>query len=409
MELKEKIESLAQFQKIYPEGFHVVSLEATGFCNAKCKYCPAGNDLSRKGAFMSLETYEQILIKLLKYRFLTAKTAYHMFGLGEPMLHPDLGAFLELTSQYGLTAILSTNASIVPKDLSDTALRTVNRMFVSLPGFSQASQDRIHGFPFETIKRNIIRLKEMFPDIPFDMAYHIYQFNLDEIEPARQFCYKNGIRFVPNYAQLFDRRKCLDYVHNRIPYTELKQMSQELMLQVLEREIQNAPRDYCVYIPEHLFISVDGDVVVCTSFTKPYGEDILCGNILRDSPDEILRKKYNNSFCAECIEAGLTFVEDYDCKTYPASYYSLMRENEYLWDHFGGDKKQTATEIELMYRARFWEESHFSGDALNAVLETVKRERLTEKMIRDIVCRYARFGKGTYDRLLPHLKGILST
>ena len=68
-----------------------------------------------------------------------------------------------------------------------------------------------------------------------------------------------------------------------------------------------------------------------------------------------------------------------------------------------------ATEIELMYRARFWEESHFSGDALNAVLETVKRERLTEKMIRDIVCRYARFGKGTYDRLLPHLKGILST
>ena len=83
----------------------------------------------------------------------------------------------------------------------------MTRILISMPGFSQASQDRIHGFSFERVKSNILRLREMFHNIPFDMSYHIYQFNLDEIEAARQFCIQNGIRFAPNYAVLFDRNK----------------------------------------------------------------------------------------------------------------------------------------------------------------------------------------------------------
>ena len=46
------MQSLTAFQQAYPEGFKSITVEYVyllGFCNAKCKYCPSGNDLSIKG------------------------------------------------------------------------------------------------------------------------------------------------------------------------------------------------------------------------------------------------------------------------------------------------------------------------------------------------------------------------
>lgn len=60
-----------------------------------------------------------------------------------------------------------------------------------MPGFSQESYDKIHGFNFEKIKENI---KKYANDMELAgvkdkmwVAYHMYQFNLDEIYDAYVF------------------------------------------------------------------------------------------------------------------------------------------------------------------------------------------------------------------------------
>ena len=119
-----------------------------------------------------------------------------------------------------------------------------------MPGFSQESYDRIHGFNFNKIKENVINLRQQVRElsddtIPFDMSYHIYQFNESEMVPAKKFCEENDIRFAPNYAVMFDKDKCMDYVTGNMSYEELKDISKEIFLGVLDQQIKDAPRDYC--------------------------------------------------------------------------------------------------------------------------------------------------------------------
>ena len=68
-----------------------------------------------------------------------------------------------------------------------------------MPGFSQKSYDRMHGFKFDVICENIrmitaqIRAVSTAPSI--GISFHLYEFSLPEVEKAREFCKKIGIKF----------------------------------------------------------------------------------------------------------------------------------------------------------------------------------------------------------------------
>lgn len=96
--------------------------------------------------------YNKIVDRLKEYGFVTSKTSFHKYGLGEPMLHPQLNEILHITQESGLVTNISTNASKVPQ-VDEEAAKAVNRILISMPGFSQKSYDKIHGFNFEQIKK----------------------------------------------------------------------------------------------------------------------------------------------------------------------------------------------------------------------------------------------------------------
>ena len=56
-----------------------------------------------------------------------------------------------------------------------------------------------------------------------------------------------------------------------------------------------------------------------------------------------------------------------------------------------------------MYQVCQWEQEHFSSEALSVVLNVITQGNFSFDEIREIVCRYTRFGENTYDRLLPYL------
>ena len=53
--------SLKEFQEMMPGGFESIAVDITGFCNAKCKYCTSGNDMTNNGKFISEEAFEEII------------------------------------------------------------------------------------------------------------------------------------------------------------------------------------------------------------------------------------------------------------------------------------------------------------------------------------------------------------
>lgn len=393
--------TLKEFQENMPNGLYSIAVDITGFCNAKCKYCPAGNDLTNKGKFVELETFEAILNKLIEYKLYTKESDFNIYCLGEPLLHPQINDILNILNKYGIRITISTNASYIPK-FDKESLKCVKRFLISMPGFSQESYDRIHGFNFNKIKENVISLREKVRElsdntIPFDMSYHIYQFNEAEMVPAKQFCEENDIRFAPNYAVMFDKDKCMDYVTGNMSYEELKDISKEIFLGVLDQQIKDAPRNYCDFQHRFLSITVDGDIRICSSFRREVEPTILIGNIINDNIDDIIFRKYNHPRCDKCIKAGLTLAKGYECKVWPNGYYEVMKENEFIKEYIKDDKLEE--KLKFMHLVRDYERSEYNKNLQEKVEKFLGETMIEKNDIKHIVLKYTRFGLKTYNRL----------
>lgn len=103
-------------------------LEITNVCNLSCAFCPGTR---REKRFMMLEEFQILAARLRPH------TDYLYFHLmGEPLLHPELGAFLAHAGALDFRVILTTNGTLLPERgellLSAPALHKVN---ISLQSF----------------------------------------------------------------------------------------------------------------------------------------------------------------------------------------------------------------------------------------------------------------------------------
>lgn len=88
-----------RFQKIY--------LEISNVCNLSCAFCPGTR---RQKHFMTVEEFSSLAAKLRPYSdFLY----FHL--MGEPLLHPRLKEFLEISHTLGFKVILTTNGTLLPR------------------------------------------------------------------------------------------------------------------------------------------------------------------------------------------------------------------------------------------------------------------------------------------------------
>ncbi|MCX7843700.1 MAG: radical SAM protein [Clostridia bacterium] len=105
---------MRKFKKIY--------IEITNICNLSCAFCPKSK---RSPGMMPAEVFEEILAKI---RGCSEYLYFHVKG--EPLLHPELGGFLELAARHGLRVNITTNGTLIGKMgkvlISSPALRQVN-------------------------------------------------------------------------------------------------------------------------------------------------------------------------------------------------------------------------------------------------------------------------------------------
>jgi len=112
------------------EKFKKIYVEITNICNLKCNFCP---DTNREKRFMPVENFAIIVNKIKDY---TGLIALHVKG--EPLMHPELKAILDICDKNNLKVNITTNGTLLYKNkeilASSNALRQLN---ISVHSLSQ--------------------------------------------------------------------------------------------------------------------------------------------------------------------------------------------------------------------------------------------------------------------------------
>ncbi|QHQ61674.1 radical SAM protein [Anaerocolumna sedimenticola] len=113
---------MRKFKKFY--------IEITNVCNLACSFCP---ETKRQAGFMNKETFTNILDQIKPY------TEYLYFHVkGEPLLHPELDLFLDISYEKGFKVNITTNGTLINqakhKLLLKPALRQINFSLHSFDG-----------------------------------------------------------------------------------------------------------------------------------------------------------------------------------------------------------------------------------------------------------------------------------
>ncbi len=116
-------------------------LEISNQCNLNCHFCPK---TGRKPGRLSVAEFEVLAKKLRSH---TDFLYFHV--MGEPLMHPHLGEFLEIAHGLGFRVILTTNGTLLPKQgellLASPGLHKVNISLHALEGNDNVMVDYLEG------------------------------------------------------------------------------------------------------------------------------------------------------------------------------------------------------------------------------------------------------------------------
>jgi len=120
----------------------VVVWNVTKQCNLRCLHCyalatagPAPDELSPDEALALLQDLKDFGVPVV------------LFSGGEPLMRPDLLELVEWTVQHGLRAVISTNGTLITRDLAERLQRLgLSYVGISLDGV-EPTHDKFRGQP----------------------------------------------------------------------------------------------------------------------------------------------------------------------------------------------------------------------------------------------------------------------
>ncbi|OPZ63285.1 MAG: S-adenosyl-L-methionine-dependent 2-deoxy-scyllo-inosamine dehydrogenase [Candidatus Aerophobetes bacterium ADurb.Bin490] len=130
---------MKRFKKTY--------IEITNACNLSCDFCPG---TKRKTGYMTAETFETILERIKGH---SDNLYFHV--MGEPLMHPQLGLFLDMCADKGFRVNITTNGILAQRlmELADKpALRQVSFSLHSLEGNNKSDTESYLNGIFDFIR-----------------------------------------------------------------------------------------------------------------------------------------------------------------------------------------------------------------------------------------------------------------
>jgi radical SAM protein with 4Fe4S-binding SPASM domain len=266
---------LKQFKKFY--------IEITNICNLACSFCP---QTTRQPKYMDLERFNKILDQIkphTKYIYLHVK--------GEPLLHPDIHKFLDLSFEKGFKVNITTNGTLIhevrEKLIGKPALRQINISLHSISGntWFQKKDDYIKNIldfvkEIREISDVIIafRLWNLEKDNEINLEKQRNQEILNAIETEFHLPYKIREMITPGRGVKIAENVYLNQDHE-FKWPDLKEPEDEGV-------------GFCYGLRNQVAILVDGTVVPCCLD----GEGVInLGNINETHFSEIIESERANN------------------------------------------------------------------------------------------------------------------
>jgi len=262
---------MKKFKKFY--------IEITNVCNLSCNFCP---QTLRAPEFMTPETFSKILDGIKPY------TDYiYLHVKGEPLLHPKLDQFLDISYEKGFKVNITTNGTLInsvqDKILLKPALRQINFSLHSFDGNEGAcNKDEYVNNIISFVKESIattdtlfsLRLWNLDVDNTTNLQANKNRELLSQIETAFKLPYKIEEEIHPGRGI-----KICDSVY-------LNQ-DHEFQWPDLKVKEDNSP-GFCYGLRNQVAILVDGTVIPCCLD----GEGVInLGNIHKTTFSNIIQSQ----------------------------------------------------------------------------------------------------------------------
>lgn len=243
--------------------------------------------------------------RLLELGWMDKNTVIEPFNYAEPFLNPDLIDILRILVDRGIGFRLSTNGSVYRK-LPPDVVEKMEYLMISVPGFSQASYDRIHQLNAQAVRENIKKfsadLTQAGASGKLVINFHVYQFNLGELEQVREFAEGLGAVLTPHVAYFNDYALFQQYLTGTIGAQDLWDASRDLFLNIYH--FDGVPEGYRCLLWNQLCFDHEYNLVPCCRMA----EKDRVGNLFTDDPEELLARWRAFSECDACIASGQSTI-----------------------------------------------------------------------------------------------------
>ncbi len=294
--------------------------EISGVCNAKCTYCPTGSGVTKgkPARFIPPEEFSRGLDRLYELNLLNNDIFFGLYNWGDPLLHPQLDEILKVLNEEDQSFALSSNGSVVPKNLNSSLLENLSYFRISLPGFSQQSYDRIHQLNFDKVLHNINVLKELAPPNTLEVTLYAYKFNIEEISRALEYFSNKNIRFQVGMPHLMDYEDAIGYLTETIDPVKKQRIEDDLFTDHIKPLLlHKRDKKSCPYLQNQLVIDEYNNVLTCCVLSKN-SEDYIVGPLFELTKDEIFDvKTRGRSICLQCMSAGVPYWYEFNCRYLP--------------------------------------------------------------------------------------------
>lgn len=253
-------------------------IEITNICNLSCEFCPK---TSRTPEFMNSIFFENILNQIKDH----SKFIY-FHVLGEPLLHPNLKTFLDLSYKHDFKVNLTTNGTLINK-VRDTLLGSLGLRQINIS---------LHSFDANPINQTMDEyLKNIFSFIKeasekSNILFALRLWNLDDnVSPYNKEKNRYILDMIENNFKLnYKIKEALTNVRgiNLAPNVFLNQASR--FNWPMEKNKFFSNNGFCHGLRDQVAILVDGTVVPCCLDSQGI---IKLGNIKETSFSEIINGK----------------------------------------------------------------------------------------------------------------------
>lgn len=186
----------------------LVTVDPTNNCNLSCSWCNAAHILQNRHRQMTKDTLLDLAAFLAEWRgsreWPAGVEGVCLAGGGEPLLHPDIGAFIEACVSRGIEVGIVTNGTNIHRFLEPLSLCTW--VGVSVDAGSRETFKAMKGRDsFDQVCDNIAELNDYIAKRPCRLAtdqpgygvsykFLLYNGNIHDILPAAETAKKLGCK-----------------------------------------------------------------------------------------------------------------------------------------------------------------------------------------------------------------------